>query len=217
MKLNLAYIVGTLTALVGPHAFGQSVLTEAYLTGSGGVAAITNSLHLTIGIAPGINTPPALLFGDLFFQTADVGHTYTIGPGDDPNFARFATYLTDGQVSWVTEGWNVGPGGYRRGPMPETDFFASLPQVNNGIDLGGFEIDYFTLCFSTLNFVSPGSNPNGDGNWTDYSLSATFSVYGQPVPEPDSLATLCLGAAALIAKARRLTFAPANAPAAFPV
>lgn len=213
MKLELlAYIFGVLAVVFGQDALSQSLLTQAYLTctaaETGGTR--TNSLNLTIGIGPEASwdgSRTALLFEHLFVETNDVGHIYTIGPGDDPDFAAFAFYLTDDHVSFLSEFAAVGPGGSGEFGLPETKFFVSLPPGNNGIDLNGFAIDYFSLCFNTLSITSPG----GGYNWTDSSYTATFSVYGQPVPEPAPVATFCLGVAALMAKALRGKVATDNA------
>jgi hypothetical protein len=135
------------------------------------------------------------LFENLYVRATDVGHTFTVGPGD-PDFANFAAYLTDGQLNycdyWMTIGspHDAGVAGSPAGMVTEANFFADLPPGNNGIDLGGFDITQFTLRFDALQIASPGSNPNGDGVLTDYSLSSVFSVYGQAIPEPSSTALL---------------------------
>jgi hypothetical protein len=177
MKLKLAHVVGLFTVCLVPHASGQVLLAQAHLTGGGGSAAITNSIGLSFNILG----PSAWLFEGLFVQNGDVGRTYTIGPGDDPGFAGFVAALTDGVASEISYECILGRGGFGSGPFSEMEFFTSLPPGNNGIDLGGFEIDYFSSRFDAINITSPGSNPNGDGVWTDCSYSATFSVYGQPL------------------------------------
>lgn len=205
MKLSLAYIAGAFAVIV-PHAFSQYLLTETDLTGAGGGATVANSLNLTLGIGSSPKTPSAFLFDGLNVQTADVGRTYTFDRVTDPCFDSFVAYLTDGLVGWVDYGITVGAVG-GGSSVPEGLLFTALPPGNNGVDLGGFDIDYFTLSFDLLEFASPGSDPHGDGIWTDYSYSATFSVYGQAVPEPSSLTlvTLCSGAVILLAKVKRLT------------
>jgi hypothetical protein len=184
MKLKLTQIIGTLSFLVISHGFSQSLLTEAHLTGLFGAATVTNLINLTIGIEPRVDSQLAELFEDLFVQTNDVGHTYIIGPGDDPDFATFVTYLTDGYVSFFSVDASMGPGGGGESGVREVNFFTGLPPGNNGVDLGGFVIDHFSLRFDTLETTSPGSDPNGDGVWTDCSYAATFSVYGQAVNPP---------------------------------
>ncbi len=201
MKPGLAHAAGLLAVLFVPRALGQTVLTEAHLTIGGGTAQITNRLSLWIEIG----SPPARLFEDIYVQASDAGHTFTIGPGDDADFAAFAARLTDGQTSVLSYGVNVGNSSASRSPFSELELFTVLPPGNNGVDLGGFVIDHFALRFDTLGIVSPGSDPNRDGVWTDFSPSATFSVYGQPIPEPTSFALLCLGVVLFCARVRWLT------------
>jgi hypothetical protein len=102
-----------------------------------------------------------MLFKGLWFSSGDDGQTYIQGPGDDPtDFNLYTSFLTDGEVSYCCDSVIVGLGGSARSGVPETQFFNYLPPGNNGVDLGGFAIDYYTLVFNTLNIASPGSNPN---------------------------------------------------------
>jgi hypothetical protein len=183
---------------------GQTLLTQAFLSGAGGVYVVTNSVDLTIGATPGHDDHPTqLLFTGLWVTAQDVGITYTMGPNDNPaNFSLFTSYLTSNSLSYMCDTLTMGPGaGSESGILP-SKFFASLPPGGNGFDLAGFNIDYYTLEFTGLTFSSPGSNPNGNGIWTDYTYSATFSVYGQPVPEPGMMAILSLETGVLLAMGR---------------
>ena len=186
---------------------GQVLLTEMTISKLGeGVASVTNTLNLTFGLSPEPGHQVALmLFKDLWVTSEDAGHVYTQGPNDDPaDFNLYTSYLTDSKVSYCNYLETVGPGGSGEAGAPETQFFDYLPPGNNGVDLGGFAIDYYTLVFNTLSFTSPGSDPNHDGNWTDYSFSATFSVYGEPIPEPRSLSLLvCTAIIILLRRATR--------------
>jgi PEP-CTERM motif len=60
--------------------------------------------------------------------------------------------------------------------------------ARNGIDLQGFQIGSIGLHVDSLTISSPGSNPNGDGIWTDVFFEGTVTVYA--VPEPSSLGLL---------------------------
>jgi hypothetical protein len=184
-------IIGTIVicfCFAAPQILSQELLTQKTINSSGGEASITNSMNLAFGFTPGPNDHPVpMLFQGLWVTSRDTGHTYVQGPSDDAaDFNLYTSHLTDGRISYCCYIQTVGLGGFAESGIPESQFFDSLPPGNNGIDLGGFTIDYYTLVFNTLNIVSPGSNPNGNGNWTDFSYSATFSVYGEPVPEPRS-------------------------------
>jgi hypothetical protein len=43
---------------------------------------------------------------------------------------------------------------------------------------------------------TPGSNPNHDGIWTDYSYDTTFTI--EETPEPATLSLLALGGLAML-------------------
>jgi hypothetical protein len=153
-----------------------------------------------------------MLFKNVWAQTGNVNQAYTMGPSDDSaDFTLFTHYLTDGVVNFLGDLHSVGPGGGGDSGITEANFFSYLPPGNNGIDLGGFDIAYYSLVFTSLEFDSPGSNPNMNGLWTDYSYSATFSVYGEPVPEPASLTVfglilVCCSQKPDVLTSRRLRF-----------
>src|SRR5262249_45972572 len=69
------------------------------------------------------------------------------------------------------------------GGSSEPFFFTGFPYGGNGIDLGGFQVQRIDLTLNSLVFNSPGSNPRGDGNWTDFNINATLSFIGI-VPQP---------------------------------
>jgi hypothetical protein len=205
MKIKFLKIAGVfgLSLLFFPEVYGQTLLTQAFVSSGGGVYGITNSLNLTIvgGTSPRSHQP--LLFQNVLVQTGDVGQVYTLGLTDDPaDFTLITHYLTDGIVDYLGYQATVGSGGGGRSGVPEALFFSSLPSGSNGIDLEGFNIDYYTLVFTSLDFESPGSDPNNNGLWTDYSYSARFSVYGEPVPEPASLTVICLVLSVLFTNAK---------------
>jgi hypothetical protein len=195
MRMKLALIIVILAALHISRAFCQTLLTQANLAWSFHNAGIADSLSLEIHIEPG-----AVLFDGLYVHSGDVGNTYSIGSGNDPDFVSFVTQLTDGNVSLMSYMYAEAIVRGGSSGLPEADFFTALPPNNNGIDLGGFTIDHFSLRFDALELISPGIDPNGDGFWTDGSFSATFSVYGQPIPEPCSLPIFCFGVVAMCVK-----------------
>jgi len=112
-----------------------------------------------------------------------VGKTLTILPSQDPAF--FAN-LTNGESDRIAFQYVTPVGGGGGFSLPEATFFTSYPAQWNGIDFQGYEINSLSLTINSLTFNSPGSNPNGNGEWTDYTFDATLAVNGQAVPEPSS-------------------------------
>jgi hypothetical protein len=89
------------------------------------------------------------------------------------------------------------------GPLPESQLLITTFSRSSGIpDLAGAQIDRITLMFPNP-LSSPGSDPNRDGNWTDFIFQPTLSVYGvRPVPEPSTAGLVLCGLIALAFAAR---------------
>lgn len=186
MKLNAAQVIACIALFFMPHACGQVLLAQAYLTNAVGGPGITPSFSLRIGCDYNGSGWPHGLFEDLSFRNQDGGRTFTIGPGGDPYFAPFVAQLTDGSARTVCY-CEIAAAGYI-GCRNIADFFNVLSPGTNGSGFVGCRIDYVSLHFNVINIASPGGNPNGDGVWTDAGFSAIFSIYGQ-APSKPSLAT----------------------------
>jgi PEP-CTERM motif len=198
MKNTLALLTVALLsclAVVESHAAVGTVATANISSGGGIHAIISQDLRITLGYTGPTNT----IFGQFTFHTSDVGSTFSIDQSSDPGFLPFLARATNGTLNTLSEISYAG-GSLTGKDVPETSFFTSFPYGgNNGIDLGGFQIQRIDLTLNSLNFASPGSNPNGDGIWTDYSWNATVSFIGiLPVPEPGSAAILSTGLLVLL-------------------
>jgi hypothetical protein len=69
-------------------------------------------------------------------------------------------------------------------------------------DFSGFNITHIDMYVNAATFTSPGSNPNGDGNWTSFTIDRLLNIYGTPVPEPTSMA-IFVPAIGLLARRKR--------------
>ena len=137
-----------------------------------------------------------LIFDNYSFTTSDIGSTFVLTAADDPDFTPLVTLMTDGlsnRVGYVMAWTPIGPD-YGGNADYESVVFAGSPFMTNGIDLQGTVIDSFALHINDLNLDSPGSDPNGQGNWTDFRFSVTLEVYGHVIPEPSTFVMLCGGA-----------------------
>ena len=166
-----AALLGSGSASIG---FGSSVI--------GGEVAVNLDLggatigaHLFSGVFQ-LGSPDQLVVIDSGSLLSDVTAILTNGVDD-----VFAHNLN----SFLAGGTSAG--------RPESLFFAGSPSAQNGIDFAGSSIEKIEL--HVLNrMASPGSNPNGDGNWTDYNFDVRLDVVGvSAVPEPSSIVMMLVG------------------------
>jgi hypothetical protein len=68
-------------------------------------------------------------------------------------------------------------GGAAGSSKSESRLFTSRP-VSKWPDLRGFVLTAVGIRLDSLDLDSPGGDPNGDGNWTDYNWTATIFVIG---------------------------------------
>jgi hypothetical protein len=201
-----ALLVGLSTWPQFCRAQGSMIWSDTFAN-AGGSLGIINEAEFWFGGPPySFNYPTQPLFNQIFFGTNDVGRTFTIASSaDDPNFNFVVNTLTNGvdQTLAVLIGLTNGTGSLF--PFPESQLFAG---VGTGPDLIGYQIQSFGLRVDSLSFQSPGSNPNSDGNWTDYSEQFTLSIYGSQVPEPSSVAVVLLGGGILLYLRKRRRFRP---------
>jgi hypothetical protein len=95
-----------------------------------------------------------------------------------PYFDNIVNAITDG-VSGYIEAAETDPIGFvqfiHAGSEPQ--FFGA--QVGpSGVDLAGYAIHRIGFRVDSISIESPGTNPNGDGIWTDFSLSGAFVFEG---------------------------------------
>lgn len=162
----------------GSDPFSSSVLlASSAVTVGGGFSAVSTSVVLTLseGIMPG---GPGV-FDSIVLFPENVGTAYTIVSSDDEDFASVTDTLTNGIDDFLIFAFLFYPsGGGSTGGFTESGFFLGGVTGEYDPDFEGFEIDYFILTINSLTLDVPGSNPNGDGNWTDYSIDLQIEVYG---------------------------------------
>ncbi|MBC8096064.1 MAG: PEP-CTERM sorting domain-containing protein [Akkermansiaceae bacterium] len=145
------------------------------------VTGIT-SLNMQLGYVTDIVnfTVGATLFDQFTLTPSDVGKTFSLTAQSDPEFGAFVQRLTNGRNDMIAFADSFGG----LSGQNESLFFSQRIAGSNGIDLRGFQIGSIALRVDSLTIASPGSNPNGDGNWTDVFFEGTITVHA--VPEPSS-------------------------------
>jgi hypothetical protein len=120
----------------------------------------------------GCNSLPSLVISPLVVS----GTVWT--DGSTPYFQNIVNAITNG-VSGYIEASETDPIGFDQfihaGSEPQ--FFGA--QVGpSGVDLAGYAIHRIGFRVDSISIESPGTDPNGDRNWTDFSLSGAFIFEG---------------------------------------
>lgn len=124
-----------------------------------------------------------------YIQTSDIGSTYHLTSDNAPSFNDCTSMLTNGINDEVVMVSTIVPGGGSFTSGSESEKFVKIGF--DADDFAGYEIQSIALKLNSMTIVSPGSNPNGDGLWTDFTINADLQVHG--VPEPATFLLLGLG------------------------
>jgi hypothetical protein len=174
---------------VSTSAFSATI-TSFDITDSGGGYGIFTSRNFSF-IEAVMSPNEASL--DWTVTSGDAGTTIYYNAGNNVNYASVVALLTNGSDDFI---------GYGGGSF-ESDQFSEVAGGNR-IDLGGFDVTAIGLRVNSLTFNSPGQNPNGDGQWTDYAGSYTLLFEGSAsIPEPTSSLLSVLGATMLLRRRRK--------------
>ncbi len=157
---------------------------------NGGNRIVANNIEILWATKEFPRDSTTMSFGAL--GSVDIGRTVSLSSSTTAGFDFFSSLLTNGKNDAIIVLISCGGGSASGCGWYESTSFQKF--VNSPYpDFHGYEITRIDLTINNLAISSPGSNPNGDGIWTDYSLDGTFTVYG--VPEPTTLFLLGLGAA----------------------
>jgi hypothetical protein len=172
----------------------------AYNQAVGGGGENINSVGIVLAVnEPGADIGDGItprLFDHFFWSNKDQGAVASVDAFNDPDFAHVTDIFTNGTndyAVWVGVVWYPGDG-FTGGGMHESEFFFNESEGTTANDLHGYQINRIQLALDQFSIASPGSDPNGDGKWTDVSATLTFTFCGVPVPEPSTFALLAIGA-----------------------
>ncbi len=194
LKWILLILGGVWTSYGAAHG---EVLFAFTAHSAGGGRIVSTDLRTPVTWYNASQTPTFRLF-NVPWTTNDVGLTLTATAATDANFNSVVALMTDGVPEPIEfdafQTWDGG-GGWNSYDEPFV-FYGS--DSDPRIDLHGYQIDAISLRLDSLTLTSPGSNPNRDGNWTDYSASVTLTATGEAIPEPTTISLVFLGAITLI-------------------
>ena len=161
MSLMAFVVAGAVPGLC--QAYSSNQLVAKGVPGSFGTDQILTSAHAGLWVG----TPGVL--SEHGFVPAEVGQSFPMANGD---LAGVIANLTNGNND------NLWPGmEFRTYFFSESTWFSDVAG-GNGTDLAGFRIDSITATLNSLSLNSPGSDPQGDGNWTDVTYNYTLRIYG---------------------------------------
>ena len=176
MKRSLLLALSTLTtaALAGcsdANSPAPDILAVASLTSSGGGNAVTSQIIFRVSIngAAGDDT---LLLDTL--QNGDRGLDIVASGAE---FQRGAARLSNNVNESIERYVSFPTGGSGGTFITEATLFQGRP--GNGLDFSGYTVTGVTYHVDSILLLSPGSNPNADGNWTDYYLRGSLIVFGR--------------------------------------
>lgn len=180
-------------SLFSASGSAQEILLATYDSwegAGGGQRDILTELHFGFGYEP----EPTLYEELLYWTTspADAGSTLYDFSETGLGFDFAASLLTNGTEDGIM--FNL-----HYAWESNTDYLLS----GGGKDFQGYTITNISLVVHSLILDSPGSNPNGDGNWTDYNFDVTYEIWG--IPEPSGLLLLGLGMVMLRRKGQRVS------------
>jgi hypothetical protein len=149
------------------------------------------------------------LIGDYDFNTSaisfswnitkdDVGKTFFASADTHEIFDSFACMLTDGidDLLFLSDSYTI----RSNYDLPGAERESSLINgVRDGVDFEGYTIDSIALTGNEL-FID--YHEAGLGSYTDYSYDITYTIYGEPIPEPATILLLGLGGISLILRKR---------------
>ncbi len=178
-------------AIVGPSAEADTVLGSFQIHDSGGTMGVLDTMQVSYGVSS-MGFPFTYVFfaEDITIGAADVGTTWTSSPAAT---ALILDQLRDadrdalGVKVALPPPWG-GPPMESFVGIAEADFHS----VGVDLDLVATRTDEIRVTLLSLSMDSPGSDPLGNGNWTDYADSYQFDFV--EVPEPGAMALLAIGA-----------------------
>ena len=194
--LTLVFICGFLPSTSSAVSIIGKLIGETTIDfGPAGSSSIKDTYALGIQEGDPFSFDPDYSL-DLYFGLA------TVAWYGGPDFDGFADLLTNGTADRM--GLLLGTSStslWGSTNALECYWFYGDGTCASGIDFAGSTIQTILVETTTFDVFSPGSDPNGDGIWTDFHVLANVRIYG--VPEPSTMLLLGTGLLGVVGIARR--------------
>ena len=164
------FTIATLAGCSDSTSPAPDILAVASLTSSGGGAAVVSQIIFRVSIT-GAAGDDTLLLDTL--QNGDRGLDIVASGAE---FQRGAARLSNNVNESIDRYVSFPTGGSGGNFITEAALFQGRP--GNGLDFSGYTVTGVIYHVDSILVVSPGSNPNADGNWTDYYLRGSLIVLG---------------------------------------
>ncbi|MEO1088573.1 MAG: hypothetical protein AAFY88_30435 [Acidobacteriota bacterium] len=154
-------------------ASGDIVDIPVLINGSGRFSSDETTeirMNLFFGASAGDNTRALVTSTGI----GDAGKIFRANRTTNPNFDSIAATLTNGLDDFYIQLHAIESGGGGTSRL-ESSVFGDIPG-GNGIDLEGFDVTDIIFKVTSFTLESPGSDPNGDGIWTEYLLIGTVTI-----------------------------------------
>lgn len=174
---------------VSSYQAQATLISSASISGDGGLRSVLSDIELSVSW----NAGPELF--NLFVDAADIGRTYAFSAGTDFEIASsfLGNGIDDRLFSHIQNG--------SVGALESERFLGFDP--SQYYDIERIEFTILELMLST-----PGANPNGDGNWTDYGVNYQLDIYGQrraaEVSEPPLIMLMAIAVFGFLVRKRQL-------------
>ena len=155
------------------------VLATGQVIGAGSVHAIVSQLFFALDLtntATACHETGVAIFYPSIIRNGDTGRTLVADASNSPSFGAFASLLTDGVDETVIR--CVGIEGVGSGGEGNTESVFFGRTVGGIPDFRGYAIDRVEFQIDSVSMVSPGSDLEHDGVWTDYYLAGRVLVWG---------------------------------------
>ncbi len=129
------------------------------------------------------NSPPVAPTPELVsvrITSTDEGTTRQINASNNPDYQAAIAILTNGVDDFGQDFFSLVGGGAVGGNQRESSYLNGGILGNYDPDLSGAQITGVTVVFKRVQFDTPGSDPNSDGIWTDFTIDARVVLMGRP-------------------------------------